>query len=83
MAKDSTQDQQGMVYKAFSPLQPGEPTKYDPSGQEHIYADVPWRVGARALGRLRHKEYLGDTYVRGGLSRGGYVRNTTTSTLED
>lgn len=71
------------VYKAFSPLQPGEPTTYDPSGWENTTKQPAWTKNARILGRRRHSKRFGDSYSRDNLTRSGYNREELNSTMED
>lgn len=67
-----------MMPKAFTPLQVGSPTKYDPTGRDFLFNDVPYKT---RMGRLKPLSWLGESYSPE-MSKAGYVRNSLKSTLE-
>lgn len=82
MAEINTNEfsQERMTPKQFSPLQVGAPSKYDPTGSDHVFNDVPYKT---RMSRMKPAAWMGETYARSDLSTGGYVRNSLKSTLED
>lgn len=76
----SSSDITPVASKVFSPLAASEPTKYDPTGQQYLYNDVPWRV---RMGRLRPKAWRGETYIPDSPQTGGYVRQAMQSVFDD
>lgn len=72
--------QERMTPKQFSTLDVGTPTKYDPTGRDHVFNDVPYKS---RMARMKPAAWMGETYARSDLSTGGYVRNSLKSTLED
>lgn len=72
--------QERLTPKQFSTMQVAEPVKYDPTGRDFMFNDVPYKT---RQARMRPAAWMGETYLRSDLSTGGYVRNSLKSTLDD
>lgn len=68
------------MHKAFTPLSQTEPTKYDPTGQQKRWSDVPWTDGSRAVSKMRKEAWRGETYIPDQESY-GYNRQAMNSTF--
>jgi hypothetical protein len=75
-------DSSPALHKVFSPLAQAQPMKYDVSGQEKRYRDVPWTDGSRAVSKMKKEAWRGETYIPDAAEGTyGYGRQAMNSTF--